>query len=71
MLRRLEFKGFAKACHAANLAAFLSDKTGHHADIRFGWGYCEVRFTTHDAGGLTDADFDNAARFDQLLLAAS
>jgi 4a-hydroxytetrahydrobiopterin dehydratase len=62
--RRLEFKGFAKAVLHANLAAFVGDKQGHHPDIAFGWGYCEIVFTTHEAGGLTENDFICAARFD-------
>jgi len=67
LVRRLEFKGFAKAVYHANMAAYLGDAEGHHPDIRFGWGYCEVEFTTHDAGGLTENDFICAAKFDRLL----
>jgi len=67
LVRRLEFKGFAKAVFHANLAAFLGDQEGHHPDIRFGWGYCEVEFTTHDAGGLTQNDFICAAKFDRMI----
>lgn len=65
--RRFEFKGFAKAVEMANLAAWLGNKQGHHPDIAFGWGYCEVAFTTHEAGGLTENDFICAARLDALL----
>jgi len=67
LVRRLEFKGFAKAVYHANLAAYLGDSEGHHPDIRFGWGYCEVTFTTHDSGGLTENDFICAAKFDRLI----
>lgn len=65
--RRFEFKGFAKAVEMANLAAWLGNKQGHHPDIAFGWGYCEVTFTTHEAGGLTENDFICAARMDALV----
>lgn len=65
--RRLEFKGFAKAVYHANLAAWLADTQGHHPDIRFGWGYFEIDFTTHVADGLTANDFICAAKFDSLL----
>lgn len=65
--RRFEFKGFAKAVEMANLAAWLGNKQGHHPDISFGWGYCEVSFTTHEAGGLTENDFICAARLDALV----
>lgn len=65
--RRLEFKGFAKAVYHANLAAWLADSQGHHPDMRFGWGYFEIEFTTHEADGLTENDFICAAKFDALL----
>ncbi|MDQ1900326.1 4a-hydroxytetrahydrobiopterin dehydratase [Paracoccus sp. WLY502] len=65
--RRFDFKGFAKAVEMANLAAWLGNKQGHHPDVAFGWGYCQVSFTTHDAGGLTEADFACAARLDELV----
>jgi len=65
LTREFRFKGFAKATHTANLAAYLSDRHGHHADIAFGWGYCRVTYTSHEAGGLTEADFACAARLDR------
>lgn len=65
--RRFDFKGFAKAVEMANLAAWLGNRHGHHPDIAFGWGYCQVSFSTHDAGGLTDADFACAAHLNALL----
>ena len=67
LTRRLEFKGFAKAVYTANLAAWLADQQGHHPDIVFGWGYCEILFTTHEADGLSENDFICAAKFDRLL----
>jgi len=39
---------------------------GHHPDIAFGWGYCQVTLTTHDVDGLTDNDFSWAAKLDKL-----
>ncbi|WBU59779.1 4a-hydroxytetrahydrobiopterin dehydratase [Paracoccus albus] len=65
--RRFGFKGFLKAVEMANLAAWLGNKQDHHPDISFGFGYCEVQFSTHDAGGLTKNDFICAARLDALL----
>lgn len=65
--RRFAFKGFAKAVEMANLAAWLGNRQSHHPDIAFGWGYCHVSFTTHDAGGLTTADFVCAARLNDLV----
>jgi len=69
LTRRLEFKGYAKAVYHANLAAWLADQQGHHPDVAFGWGYCEITFTTHDIGGLSENDFICAAKLDRLLAA--
>lgn len=65
--RRFLFKGFAKAVEMANLAAWVGNHQGHHPDITFGYGYCEVAFTTHASKGLTENDFICAARLDALL----
>lgn len=62
--RKFVFKAFAKAVYTANLAAFISDKEGHHADIAFGWGYCDVTFTSHELGRLSENDFICAAKLD-------
>lgn len=60
----IKTRNFAAAYHYVHLAAFISEQIDHHADIAFGWGYCQIRITTHDAGGLTALDFDFAKRFD-------
>ncbi|QCE34773.1 4a-hydroxytetrahydrobiopterin dehydratase [Acetobacteraceae bacterium] len=67
IFRRFTFKGFAKAVEMANLAAWLGNKMGHHPDVKFGWGYCEVHYTSHEAGGLTENDFFCAKRLNELL----
>ncbi|WP_411956987.1 4a-hydroxytetrahydrobiopterin dehydratase [Paracoccus homiensis] len=65
--RRFAFKGFLKAVEMANLAAWVGNKQNHHPDITFGYGYCEVAYTTHAADGLTRNDFICAARLDALV----
>lgn len=67
LTRHLGVKGFAKAVYLANLAAWMADRHGHHTDVAFGWGYCTVSCTTHEAGGLTEADLTCARDFDGLV----
>lgn len=67
IFKRYDFKGFAKATQMANLVAWHSDRTGHHADISFGWGYCEVVYTSHEAGGITAIDLECALKLEALL----
>ena len=65
--RRFTFQDFAAAVQLANVAAWLGEKHNHHPDVTFGWGYCTVRYTSHDAGGLSGRDFRSAASLDALV----
>ncbi len=67
LLRRFTVKNFARAVQLANLAAWLGETLGHHPDVGFGWGWCEIAFTSHEAGGLTAQDLAAAARLDAIL----
>jgi 4a-hydroxytetrahydrobiopterin dehydratase len=64
--RRFEFKGFQKAVLFSGAVAWLAMQEGHHPEVKFGVGYCEVTFTTHAILGLTDNDFICAAKVDRL-----
>ena len=65
--RRFTVKGYPQAHMLANAAAFLSEREGHHPDICFGWGWCEVTWWTHTVGGLSMNDFICAAKPDALV----
>ncbi|MCB1339067.1 MAG: 4a-hydroxytetrahydrobiopterin dehydratase [Maritimibacter sp.] len=65
--RRFEVKGYPAAHMLANAAAFLAEREGHHPDIAFGWGWCEVTWWTHTVGGLSINDFICAAKLDALV----
>lgn len=67
LIRRFEVKGYPPALMLANATAFLAEREGHHPDICFGWGWCEVTFWTHTVGGLSDNDFICAAKLDALV----
>lgn len=64
--RRFTFGNFAEALDFANRIGALAETEGHHPDIRFGWGYCEVLFYTHKIKGLHENDFIMAAKVDGL-----
>ena len=65
--RRFAVKGYPAAHMLANAAAFLAEREGHHPDICFGWGWCEVTWWTHTVGGLSINDFNCAAKLDALV----
>ena len=64
--KRLEFENFAKALAFVNKVGALAESADHHPDITFGWGYAEFSVTTHDRGGITDADIALASKIDQI-----
>lgn len=64
--RRFEFKDFAESLAFVNKVGAIAESADHHPDIYFGWGFAEVAFTTHDRGGITDVDFAQAEKVDEL-----
>jgi 4a-hydroxytetrahydrobiopterin dehydratase len=67
LVGKWRFKDFAEALVATNRVGALAEKAGHHPDIAFGWGYLEVRLTTHDAGAITAKDVDLAGGIQAVL----
>lgn len=66
--KRFEFKNFKQTMFFMNAVAFLCEGEGHHPDVKLGFNYCEITFTTHDVGGLSENDFICAAKVNQLLV---
>jgi len=44
---------------------FLAEAANHHPDIDIRWRTVHLALSTHDAGGLTELDFDLAGRIDE------
>jgi 4a-hydroxytetrahydrobiopterin dehydratase len=66
LYRRFEFKDFVQAFSFMTAAALVAEAKNHHPDWRNVYRTVEVRLSTHDAGGITDLDFDLAQRLDAL-----
>jgi 4a-hydroxytetrahydrobiopterin dehydratase len=64
--RRFEFKNFVGALEFVNRVGDVAEAADHHPDITFGWGYAEIALTTHDRGGITDADVALAKSIDKI-----
>ncbi len=65
--RRFPFGDFVEALDFVNRVGALAEDEGHHPDISFGWGYCNVVLYTHKIKGLHENDFIMAAKIDCLL----
>ena len=65
--QKFEFTDFIKSQNLVNKLSSISEEEGHHPDISFGWGYAEIKITTHAIEGLSENDFILAAKIDQLI----
>ncbi len=65
--RTISFEDFSATILFINAMAFMSEQQGHHPDFSAGYNYCEVRYTTHAIGGLSENDFICAAKINGLL----
>jgi 4a-hydroxytetrahydrobiopterin dehydratase len=66
--RTYQFKDFPAAMKFVSAVAKLAEEAWHHPDIDIRWNQVTLTLTTHDAGGLTEKDFDLAGKFDRRLL---
>jgi 4a-hydroxytetrahydrobiopterin dehydratase len=67
IVRDLKFGDFSEAIAFVNRVAQAAEEANHHPDILVhGWNNVRLSLTNHAAGGLTDADFEMARKFDQL-----
>ncbi len=54
------FKDFIEAIAFVNQLVQPAEAAGHHPDIEISYNRVTISLTTHDAGGLTEKDFDLA-----------
>ena len=66
--RTFQFKDFPAAVKFVDVVAVAAEQAWHHPDIDIRWNKVTLALTTHDAGGLTQTDFDLSREFDQLSL---
>ena len=66
--KKFSFKNFLESQKFINEVGKISEKEGHHPDIKFGWGYSEIKITTHSIKGLSENDFILASKIDNISL---
>jgi len=64
-----KFPDFSHALAFVNALGWVAERENHHPDLELGWGRCQVRFSTHDVGGISLNDFICAAKTEALLTA--
>lgn len=69
--RTFQFKNFVEAIDFVNRLVEPAETAGHHPDLAVSYNKVTVSLTTHDAGGLTQKDFDLAKTISQLATSSS
>jgi len=63
--RTFVFKDFPAAMKFVNYVAELAEQAQHHPDVDIRWNKVTLALSTHDAGGLTEKDFELARQIDR------
>ena len=64
--RTFEFPSFITGLAFIAKITVHAEIMGHHPDVELSYGKVKVKLTTHDAKGLTNADFELAKKIDAL-----
>jgi 4a-hydroxytetrahydrobiopterin dehydratase len=62
LVRTFAFKDFVEALRFVNRVGEAAEKAGHHPDIDIRYNRVRLALITHDAGGLTEKDFQLASQ---------
>jgi 4a-hydroxytetrahydrobiopterin dehydratase len=57
---------FLSVMNFVNRVADLAEEANHHPDIFINYDKVTFTLTTHDAGGITEKDFDLASRIEAI-----
>lgn len=66
--RKYNTDGWPQTLMAVNAVGYLCEAAWHHADLAVTWGKLWVKLRTHDAGGVTDKDFELAKKIEEVVL---
>ena len=68
LTRRFTTDGWGTTLMLVNAIGFLAEAADHHPDLAVAWSSVTVKLNTHSANGITDKDFELAAKFDEIAL---
>lgn len=64
--KTFRFKDYYRTMAFVNALAYIAHAEDHHPDLGVHYDRVEVRFSTHDVGGLSSNDFICAAKLEML-----
>lgn len=65
--KTFQFADYHETIAFVNALAFVAHTLDHHPDLSVHYQRCVVRFSTHVVQGISETDFECAARADALL----
>jgi 4a-hydroxytetrahydrobiopterin dehydratase len=65
--RELSFRDFTEAWGFMSMVALVAERLNHHPDWSNSWNKVVIDVSNHEAGGLTEIDFELAASIDKAL----
>lgn len=66
LVRMYEFETFSDAMEFVNTVADIAETAYHHPDIDIRYNKVRLALTTHELGGVTEADVEMAGRIDTI-----
>jgi 4a-hydroxytetrahydrobiopterin dehydratase len=67
LVKTFSFKDFREAIAFVNRVGEAAESAGHHPDIDIRYNRVRLALITHDAGGLTEKDFNLASAINQMV----
>lgn len=65
--REFKFDDFTGAVDFVNRLTPIANEANHHPDVFISWGLARVSLITHSEHGITEKDFELAAKLDGLV----
>ncbi len=66
IVKTFRFADYYKTLAFVNALAYVAHAQDHHPDLSVHYDRVQVRYSTHDVGGLSENDFICAAKAEQL-----
>ena len=64
IVRRYAFDDYLRGVNFAQMVGEIAEAQFHHPEIIIGYKEVEIRLTSHEEGGITDADIEMAELID-------
>jgi len=66
LTHEFEFANFVGSVDFVNRLTPLAEEMNHHPDLSISWNKVTVSLSTHSEGGITENDFELAAKIDSV-----